>query len=652
MKFIYIYDCVSGKLRVGQTCPLSIGNAPEAGALVTMLPGICGVVMSRGSVNTFFPKLPYECNGAGMEGSFNLEDGKGYLIACNGGLFLMLCSPVPPQAQQMLFASYNKDAWYYYTPDLGGWQGPLTAMQLNAMADRLNPASWVTMTGMGQDNYCSLNAFREMARRFYAVQPQQPVMPVQPQQPVMPVQPQQPVMPVQPQQPVMPVQPQQPVMPVQPQQPVMPVQPQQTNAAVDDEEEEEEYEMPEIDEHSGRFLCPVCWLRFDAGDVMSIASHPDLMGDPVLGRDAMLRFQATRFNARGQALDDKGMPCMHLACPHCRHKLPPRFLEIEEMIFSIIGAPSSGKSYYLASFIHEMAYKVAPEFNLAWRDADPAGNSQLNDVSNRLFSAATPQQAYLSKTDLEGALYEEFYRHGRMVKLPKPFVFNLSKMQSKKPPLSLVFYDNAGEHFEPGRNNEDSPGAMHVAVASGLFFLFDPTSCPAFRKLITHREDPQLNSSGMQLDQQAIIMAETESRIASILNTGPGEQISTPFAVLIGKCDLWEDYLSTPEGGGKPLLPAVVNGKLIRENVEANSQRLRKLMMKIQPAICTTAESISDNVRYFAISQLGCSPVTFEDELTGVTRIGPDPNGIAPRYMCDATLWMLSLLAPDYIPSV
>lgn len=572
-----------------------------------MLPGICGVVMSRGSVNTFFPKLPYECNGAGMEGSFNLEDGKGYLIACNGGLFLMLCSPVPPQAQQMLFASYNKDAWYYYTPDLGGWQGPLTAMQLNAMADRLNPASWVTMTGMGQDNYCSLNAFREMARRFYAVQPQQPVMPVQPQQ---------------------------------------------TNAAVYDEEEEEEYEMPEIDEHSGRFLCPVCWLRFDAGDVMSIASHPDLMGDPVLGRDAMLRFQATRFNARGQALDDKGMPCMHLACPHCRHKLPPRFLEIEEMIFSIIGAPSSGKSYYLASFIHEMAYKVAPEFNLAWRDADPAGNSQLNDVSNRLFSAATPQQAYLSKTDLEGALYEEFYRHGRMVKLPKPFVFNLSKMQSKKPPLSMVFYDNAGEHFEPGRNNEDSPGAMHVAVASGLFFLFDPTSCPAFRKLITHREDPQLNSNGMQLDQQAIIMAETESRIASILNTGPGEQISTPFAVLIGKCDLWEDYLSTPEGGGKPLLPAVVNGKLIRENVEANSQRLRKLMMKIQPAICTTAESISDNVRYFAISQLGCSPVTFEDELTGVTRIGPDPNVIAPRYMCDATLWMLSLLAPDYIPTV
>lgn len=643
MKFLYIFDCSTGKLRVGNSFPLSIGNTPEAGVSVSMLPGIAGIVMQRGDGCSFFPKMSYECNGAVAQTSFNLEVGKSYLVACNGGLFLMLCSPVPPQAQQMLFSTFNKEAWYYYVPEMGGWQGPMSVPQLHAQEGQLSPDTWITMSGMSNE-VCSYRAFLEMARRLYGAASghrSPSAIAVKPASPT-------PSIAVGVQETAYPAAAQQPTMQMSPQPEATSIVPSVDDAAEDAEEDE----VPDIDEHSGRYLCPVCWLRFDAGDVMSIASHPDLMGDPILGRDVMRRFQATRFNARGQALDDKGMPCMHLACPHCRHKLPPRFLEMESLIFSIIGAPSSGKSYYLASFIHEMAYNTAPEFNLAWRDADPAGNSQLNDVSNRLFSAATPQQAYLSKTDLEGALYEEFYRHGRMVKLPKPFVFNLSKMQSKKPPLSLVFYDNAGEHFEPGRNNEDSPGAMHVAVASGLFFLFDPTSCPAFRKLITHREDPQLNSNGMQLDQQAIIMAETESRIASILNTGPGEQISTPFAVLIGKCDLWEDYLSTPEGGGKPLLPAVVNGKLIRENVEANSQRLRKLMMKIQPAICTTAESISDNVRYFAISQLGCSPVTFEDELTGVTRIGPDPNGIAPRYMCDATLWMLSLLAPDYIPSV
>lgn len=634
MKFLYIFDCSTGKLRVGNSFPLSIGNTPEAAVLVSMLPGIAGIVMQRGDGCSFFPKMSYECNGAVAQTSFNLEVGKSYLVACNGGLFLMLCSPVPPQAQQMLFASFNKDAWYYYAPERGGWQGPVSATQLHAMEGQLSPDTWITMSGMSNE-VCSYRAFLEMARRLYGAAPGYHSPSATPTIPSAPA-------------PSVATGVQRAACAAVQQVAPAVVQP-EDNAP---EETEEEYELPEIDEHSGRYLCPVCWLRFDAGDVMSIASHPDLMGDPILGRDVMLRFQATRFNARGQALDDKGMPCMHLACPHCRHKLPPRFLEMESLIFSIIGAPSSGKSYYLASFIHEMAYNTAPEFNLAWRDADPAGNSMLNDVSNRLFAAASPQQAYLSKTDLEGALYEEFYRHGRMVKLPKPFVYNLSKVKSKQPPLSLVFYDNAGEHFEPGRNNEDSPGAMHVAVASGIFFLFDPTTCPTFRKLITHIEDPQLNTGGMQLDQQSVIMAETESRIASILNISPGEQISTPFAVLIGKCDLWEDYLSTPEGGGKPLLPVVNDGKLIRENVEANSMRLRKILMKLAPAICTTAESISDNVCYFAVSQLGSSPVTFEDEITGVTRVGPDPARIAPRYMCDATLWMLSQLAPDYIPSV
>src|SRR5689334_22918900 len=44
----------------------------------------------------------------------------------------------------------------------------------------------------------------------------------------------------------------------------------------------------------GEFTCPVCWLRFDTGDIMHIAVHDSLRGDPVLGEDAQQRFLATR----------------------------------------------------------------------------------------------------------------------------------------------------------------------------------------------------------------------------------------------------------------------------------------------------------------------------------------------------------------------
>lgn len=604
MNYLYIYDCASGEFHIGQSNPVNIGNSYDANVKIpTMNQGLAGAVVVQNGQCAYYPKCEYTINGKKGTSAFSITPDRGILISSNGGLFQLLFSCTPPEHQHAIYKACNHNEWFYFDAAANAWQGPTSMRKLLAAADSLPATTWVTMKGM-QNGVCTLSDFCAMART-------QNTPPPIPQQPAMAV--------------------------------AQVPAPQKEMPQVAEET---------IDEYNGQYLCPVCWLRFDAGDVMSIASHPDLMGDPVLGRHEMKRFFATQFNSRGQALDEKGMPCMHTACPHCRYKLPPRFLEMDSRIFSIIGAPSSGKSYYLASLIHEMTYRVAPEFGIAWRDADPAGNSQLNDVSNRLFTSASPEQAYLSKTDLEGALYENFHRHGRTVKLPKPFIFNASKTRSKTPPISFVFYDNAGEHFEPGRNNEDSPGAMHVAVASGLFFLFDPATSPNFRRIITNKQDPQLHADGRQLDQQAIIMAETESRIASILNIAPGEQLDTPFAIMIGKCDLWEDYLLTPEGGGRPLLPLTAQGKLIKDNVQANSERLRSLLMKMNPAICATAESISSNVCYFAVSQLGVSPETFEDPLTGVTRIGPDPTRINPRYVCEPVLWMMTQIAPDFIQTI
>jgi len=65
----------------------------------------------------------------------------------------------------------------------------------------------------------------------------------------------------------------------------------------------------------GKFTCPVCWLRFDAGNIMHIAVHDSLRGDPLLGEDAQQRFLATRFNNAGQALDAMSLPSSETAEP-------------------------------------------------------------------------------------------------------------------------------------------------------------------------------------------------------------------------------------------------------------------------------------------------------------------------------------------------
>jgi len=56
----------------------------------------------------------------------------------------------------------------------------------------------------------------------------------------------------------------------------------------------------------------------------------------------------------------------------------------------------------------------------------------------------------------------------------------------------LCLYDNAGESFEPGAENEDNPVTRHMAKADTLLFVYDPTQETAFRRACAEKSsDPQ-----------------------------------------------------------------------------------------------------------------------------------------------------------------
>jgi hypothetical protein len=409
-----------------------------------------------------------------------------------------------------------------------------------------------------------------------------------------------------------------------------------------------EYASPVVEElaDEGELTCPVCWLRFDRGEVMHVAVHEALKGDPIMGEDAMQRFKARRFNDRGQALDGMGLPCTDTACPHCRRKLPPGFLEVPHHIFSIVGAPQAGKSYYLSVLIKTLQDSLFTRFGVTLDDADPTANAMLNQMKTQLFSASEPEAAYLIKTSFEGEMYEMLRRQGRRVKLPKPFIFSVSSNRHAEDACSLVFYDNAGEHFQPGVDTVESPGAQHIASSAAVFFLFDPTYNAAFRRRLRGcSEDPQLTAKAAHLDQQDVILSETKVRIRKLLGLGPRDRIATPLAVLLGKCDTWIDLV-----GRENFRDPIRDGTLDLGAIDANSALIRQFLAPICPAIVGGAESLSSEVKYFAVSPLGHSPVRFTDS-AGVERLGPDPTQLEPMFMDIPTLWALSKVAPTLVPA-
>ena len=401
--------------------------------------------------------------------------------------------------------------------------------------------------------------------------------------------------------------------------------------------------IPEIDR--GEFTCPYCWFRFDRGDVMHIAVHKSLQGDNLRGEDHMLRFLASSFNDKGQALDAMGSPCTDLACPHCHWKLPPGFLDLKPKILSIVGAPSSGKSYYLSVLVKMLERTLYKNFGVAFYDADPSENASLTRMKNRLFSGSTAAEAQLSKTALEGDMYVSVKRLGREVRMPKPFIFTVSPEREPNSATSVVFYDNAGEHFEPGANKADSPGAQHIAAAEGIFFLFDPTYNLEFRRILQGiSSDPQI--ADRRFDQQETLLAEMNSRVKGLIGVDFREKINKPLAMLVGKCDVWQDMI-----GKENLVTAVTEGKLDLSVIRRISDLVRSKLLEITPSIVANAESISDNVMYFPVSSFGCSPDIIGED-GGHPILSPDPNKISPILVEIPILWILSQVNRNLIPSL
>jgi len=161
-------------------------------------------------------------------------------------------------------------------------------------------------------------------------------------------------------------------------------------------------EQQAIPSDRGEFQCPICWLQFDGRYIKHISSHPSDIGDSILGADQQRRFIPVEWDGYGVPLDAYKQPSPDIACPHCHHRLPAGFGEFEQFIFSIVGAPSSGKSYYLAILIKTLKRHLFKNFDLTLMDQDPEFNTNINDVIRKLYSAKTVEEFRVVKTDREG----------------------------------------------------------------------------------------------------------------------------------------------------------------------------------------------------------------------------------------------------------
>jgi hypothetical protein len=386
----------------------------------------------------------------------------------------------------------------------------------------------------------------------------------------------------------------------------------------------------------GSLRCPRCWRRFDASDMLAI--HPIRRGDEVLGEAELHRFIPKTIGPDGRAITEDNQQCSDWACPHCRGKLPQGFHQIPLHILSLVGDSMAGKSYFLAITVRQLKRVFFSRLGINFSDGDAPGNAVINDMIRTLNTARSPDEAALEKTQLAGVTYKRGYRFGEEASHPIPFVYTLANKQSHA--ISMVLYDNAGEHFRPEVDERNKANATeHLACSSGMMFLFDPVQHVDLLKLMETSPDPQISivrSERLRCDQD-VILNEIGGRIRQWKGLAAGERSDVPLALIVAKYDLWEAFLPRAE----LQIEFCKDGQLDMPAIEHNSKRVRHFMLDHCPDIVNAAEMISTNICYFPVSSFGSHAVR-----TDGGKVAPEPSKIDPFLVEVPLIWNISKIEP------
>lgn len=400
--------------------------------------------------------------------------------------------------------------------------------------------------------------------------------------------------------------------------------------------------------------CPHCWHQFASDEVRWIASHLSLRGDSIVGPQAMRRFLASDFNVDGEALDAAGEVCSRLACPQCHLEVPRAIIELRAVFVAIAGAPSSGKSYFLASAVEAMQRRFA-EHEMMLRDAQVDLNSILSDYRRTLFWSDQPNKPVaLAKTELKGSLYQSVQLGGREIWYPRPFMFRwLPGLDHPLFPFRssvgrvVCLYDMAGEQFLPGSGRATSEAVDHSSRSDSLIFLFDPTQhAPVRAQLQELSSDPQLALRGRSYTQSEVL-DEVLERVRLRRGVAGIDRIKVPLIIGVTKSDVWEKSLDgDPLPEDVDLVGDSGQPSVDMQAIDEISSRVRAWLRKSCPEIVHAAENQVERVYYIPTSSQGTSPELNPESSAFEVK----PSTISPRMADTPLLLALHFTTPRLLP--
>lgn len=391
--------------------------------------------------------------------------------------------------------------------------------------------------------------------------------------------------------------------------------------------------------------CPHCWYEYPPAQVRYVSEHEALRGDSILGESFPMRFLPSRFDARGRAIDPLGAACSRMACKRCHLELPPMVVELPQTILSIVGAPACGKSVMLAAASFSLRSGLVVD-GLDFLDADTALNDLTLELEASLFRSSTPDRpTMIAKTDLSGRLYRSFHLGDAEWIAPKPQLFVLGRNGRRQ---LLCLYDNAGEHFLPGRDSPHEPVTRHLAASRALVFVVDPTQDQRVIDRLGGRDAVRaLGGAGSTEQRQDLVLIEAANRVRRMRAMSAHDPLPFRIVLALAKADIW-GHLSNPEirsdfGGNTAKTSVAVPSFEILSAVHTACQGF---LAEFMPELLATARALDPKFRIVPFSGLGRAPSLSEIN----TGLSIRPRDVRPVWPAAPLVVALSEADPAMFP--
>ncbi len=363
---------------------------------------------------------------------------------------------------------------------------------------------------------------------------------------------------------------------------------------------------------STKCTCPSCFNEIDLADcrILSGRTSGKVLKDRPKGMLAHVR-KIEPLHGQYYTLE-----LAHRECPECGYLLPENIENVPSIILVVVGDVFSGKSHYIASFIHQLKTEWTSNssgfarFICLTQDIEKI---YIRDYFEPLFT----HQKVLHQTQVGTSQYAH------------PLIYKLATNSSPKrltTVANLMIYDTSGEDFE------DESRLVNVARfalnTNAFIFIADPfTMQPFFSTL----------SPTMQTVIRGRRAAERLSYIISMYERyrGRGEGGSlpdVPIAVMVSKSDMFKPPIQPKNYSFMSNPPNYGNG-IDLNDLNIVDFEVRELLKTYHQSDLFAATHMFRRIKFFATSATGESP---------------DANGdfahIEPIRCLDPVLWILHQL--------